>query len=251
MRNNKMIILGCALLLAIGTTAVARAEISADEIANLGASLTPLGAEMGANAEGTIPAWEGGITSPPAAWEPGTHYVDPFADDAVLFTITADNVDEYADKLTVGQKALFDTYPDTYKMKVYPTRRSASYPQRIYDKTKEIAATARLVENGYGVEGAINGIPFPIPKVGVEAIWNHLLRYRAERVLHALQHGGQDRGRPQQHDSVLQTEGDGTRPARGRHPAGPGVHEPGQGASPGLALQPRSAAGAARAQRGL
>jgi hypothetical protein len=180
MRKNSMILLGCALLLAVGTTTSAWAEISADEIATLGTSLTPLGGVMGANAEGTIPAWEGGITSPPAAWEPGTHYVDPFADDAVLFTITAANVDQYADKLTVGQKALFETYPESYKMNVYPTRRSASFPQRIYDMTKEIAGTAHLVENGYGVEGAINGIPFPIPKVGVEAIWNHLLRYRGE-----------------------------------------------------------------------
>ncbi len=44
-------------------------------------------------------------------------------------------------------------------MNVYPTQRSASFPQRIYDKTKEVASTAHLVENGYGVEGAINGIP--------------------------------------------------------------------------------------------
>ena len=180
MRNNSMIILGCALMLAVGSTASVWAQLSADEIAKLGTTLTPLGGVMGANTEGTIPAWEGGITSPPAGWEPGTHYVDPFADDAVLFTITAANVDQYADKLTVGQKALFETYPETYKMNIYPTRRSAAFPQRIYDKTKEIAGTAHLVENGYGVEGAINGIPFPIPKVGVEVIWNHLLRYRSD-----------------------------------------------------------------------
>ncbi|MGB6334023.1 MAG: DUF1329 domain-containing protein, partial [Thermoanaerobaculia bacterium] len=180
MRKNSMILLGCALMLAAGMAASARAELSADEIAKLGTTLTPLGGEMGGNSDGTIPAWDGGITSPPAAWEPGTHFVDPFADDAVLFTITAANVDQYADKLTLGQKALLETYPETYKMNVYPTRRSASFPQRIYDMTKEIAGTAHLVENGYGVEGAINGIPFPIPKVGVEGIWNHLLRYRSD-----------------------------------------------------------------------
>ena len=38
-----------------------------DEIARLGKNLTPLGGEMGANADGTIPAWEGGITTPPAS----------------------------------------------------------------------------------------------------------------------------------------------------------------------------------------
>ncbi len=180
MRKNSMIILGCTAVLAIGTMATVWAELTPDEIAKLGTTLTPLGAEKAGNADGTIPAWEGGITSPPPDFKPGQHYADPFAADKVLFTITAANMKDYADKLTPGQKAIFATYPDSYKMKVYPTRRSASFPQRIYDKTKEIAATARLTEGGNGVTGAINGIPFPIPKNGHQAIWNHLLRYRSD-----------------------------------------------------------------------
>jgi hypothetical protein len=180
MRNNLKLTLGCALILAVGMTMAVWAELSPDEIAKLGNELTPLGAIKAGNAEGTIPAWEGGITEPPAGWKPGEHYVDPFAADEMMFTITAANVAQYADKLSVGQKALLETYPDTYKMNVYPTRRSASFPQRIYDKTKEIARTAKLVGGGNGVTGAINGIPFPIPKNGHEAIWNHLLRYRAD-----------------------------------------------------------------------
>jgi hypothetical protein len=176
MWTNKLVLFCCVLAL-LGSVSVLKAELSSEEIARLGADLTPLGAEKAGNADGTIPAWEGGITSPPAGYEPGMHHPDPFASDAVLFTITADNMAEYADKLTPGYKAVLEAYP-SFKMNVYPTHRSASYPQRIYDKTKEIAATARTVENGYGVEGAINGIPFPIPKSGVEAIWNHLLRFR-------------------------------------------------------------------------
>jgi hypothetical protein len=177
MHNNKLILLSCALAVVIGPVTAAQAQLSSEEIARLGADLTPLGAEKAGNPDGTIPAWDGGITTPPAGYEPGMHHPDPFASDAVQFTITKDNMAEYADKLTPGYKALLETYP-SFKMNVYPTRRSASYPQRIYDKTKEIAATARTVENGYGVEGAINGIPFPIPKTGVEVIWNHLLRFR-------------------------------------------------------------------------
>ena len=180
MRKNSLIILGCALVLVAGASVPAWAEATAEEIAKLGNELTPLGGIMAGNADGTIPAWTGGITTPPASYVPGEHYVNPYADDKVLFTITADNVDQYADKLTVGQVALFKTYPETYKMNIYPTHRSASFPQRIYDMTKEIAATAHTVENGYGVEGAINGIPFPIPKQGVEGIWNHILRYRSD-----------------------------------------------------------------------
>jgi hypothetical protein len=177
MRKNTLILLCCALAIALGSVTTLRAELSSQEIARLGADLTPLGAEKAGNAEGTIPAWEGGITTPPAGYQPGMHHPDPYASDAVVFTITADNMAQYADKLTAGYKALLEAYP-SFKMNVYPSHRSASYPQRIYDKTKEIAGTAKLVEGGYGVTGAINGIPFPIPKEGVEVIWNHLLRFR-------------------------------------------------------------------------
>jgi hypothetical protein len=194
MRKNSTFILGCALVLAVGTTATVWAELSPDEIAKLGNELTPMGAIKAGNEDGTIPAWEGGLATPPAAWKPDTHYIDPFADDEVLFTITAANMDQYADKLTEGQKALLTTYPDTYKMNVYPTRRSAAYPQRIYDKTREIAATARLTEGGNGVTGAINGIPFPIPKQGVEVIWNHLLRYRADSAARTIGQAAPTRG---------------------------------------------------------
>ena len=177
MPKKRMMIFGIAILLAGAPCVLAGA--SPEEVARLGADLTPLGAEKAGNADGTIPAWEGGITAPPAGYTPGKHYVDPFADDEVLFTITGQNVDEYADKLIPGHQAMLRTY-DTFKMHVYPTRRSASYPQRIYDMTKKVAATAELAENGYGVHGAINGIPFPIPKSGIEVIWNHLLRYRGD-----------------------------------------------------------------------
>jgi hypothetical protein len=177
MPRTGLMIVAVTLLLAVGSPA--RAAASPEEIARLGADLTPLGAERAGNEDGTIPAWEGGITTPPAGYRPGMHYVDPYADDEILFTITGQNMDRYADKLTPGHQAMLRTY-DTFKMNVYPTRRSASYPQRIYDMTKKIAATAELAEHGYGVKGAINGIPFPIPKSGIEVIWNHLLRYRGD-----------------------------------------------------------------------
>jgi len=179
MRTKALTILGCLLILATVIPATSQAGLSPEEIARLGKDLTPLGAERAGNADGTIPEWTGGITTPPPGFKEGMHYIDPFADDKILFTITSKNVDQYADKLTPGQIALFKTYPD-YKMNIYPTRRSASFPERIYKKALENAKTASLVENGYGVTGAINAIPFPIPKQGVEAIWNHILRYHGD-----------------------------------------------------------------------
>lgn len=163
-------------------THAAVAKISADEAARLGADLTPLGAEKAGNADGSIPAWDGGITTAPAGYEPGMHHIDPFAADAILFTIDKSNIDQYKANLSPGQIALFEAYPDTFKMPIYPTRRSASFPQFVYDATKQFATTAELIEDGNGIKNTAIGIPFPIPKTGVEAIWNHLLRYRGQSI---------------------------------------------------------------------
>ncbi len=149
--------------------------------AQMRAGLTPVGAEKAANADGTIPAWDGGITRAPAGYTPGRHYVDPFASDKPLFTITQQNAAQYAAKLSDGHQALLKAYPG-FKMNVYPTRRSASLPQRIYDAIGKNVGRARLVNDGNGVEGAIGGPAFPMPTSGVEVIWNHLLRFRGEAV---------------------------------------------------------------------
>ncbi|MFO7576518.1 MAG: DUF1329 domain-containing protein [Pelovirga sp.] len=178
MLKNALTWMSAALLIA-GTAGLSLAAISAEEAARLGNDLTPLGAERAGNAAGTIPAWDGGITTPPADYVKGQQHTDPFADDQIQFTITAANIDQYRDQLTVGHQALLENY-DSFKMNVYPTRRSASVPQRIYDATREVAQTAELVNNGDGVRGTVIGIPFPIPKSGIEVLWNHMLRYRGE-----------------------------------------------------------------------
>ena len=172
-------VLGAVVLL-LGAATLGWAQLSPQEIARLGNDLTPLGGEKAGNADGSIPAWDGGITTPPAGYKPGMRHLDPYAADKVVVTITAKNMAEYSAKLTEGHKAMLKAYP-TFKMQVYPSHRSASAPQWIYDATKKSAATARLAENGNGVESTVNGIPFPIPKSGVEVIWNHLLRFRGEK----------------------------------------------------------------------
>jgi hypothetical protein len=82
----------------------------------------------------------------------------------------------------------------SFKMHVYPTRRSASVPQRISDATARNAGTAKLVNNGNGVEGSLAGPPFPMPKIGSEVIWNHLLRYRGETMARWLTQAAPTRG---------------------------------------------------------
>jgi hypothetical protein len=181
----KRLVWVCACILTLLIAAQgAQAKVTAEEAAKLTGELTPLGAIRAGNADGTIPAWEGGILQPPAGYKKGMHHPDPFADDKILFTITAQNVDQYKDKLSPGQIAIFKRYPDTWKMNVYPTRRSASYPQRIYDAAIKNATTAELAEGGNGVLNATEAIAFPIPTQGAETIWNHLMRYRGEHVLY-------------------------------------------------------------------
>jgi len=146
------------------------------EVHRLSEDLTPMGSERAGNAAGTIPAWTGGITSPPASYSPGDHHPDPYADDEVLFRIDSSNYQQYADQLSVGQKAMFERYGDTYFMNVYPTRRSVSFPQRSYDMTIENGKTAELVADGEGVINAAEGFPFPFPENAYELMWNHKLK---------------------------------------------------------------------------
>jgi hypothetical protein len=170
-----------AILTLASLTVFAGIALISAQGGGLAAGLTPLGGEKAGNAAGTIPTWDGGLTKAPAGYTAGKHYVDPFAGDKPLFTITQQNADQYAAQLADGHKAMLKAY-GTFKMSVYPTRRSASAPQRIYDATSRNITRAKLVNNGNGVEGAVGGPPFPMPKSGVEVIWNHLLRYRGDIV---------------------------------------------------------------------
>jgi Protein of unknown function (DUF1329) len=168
-----------ALAMGVAFTLPAAAELSASDLAKLGTTLTPMGAEKAGNAAGTIPAWDGGITRVMPSYKPGGYYPDPYASDKPLLTIDQSNVDKYKDQLAPGQVAMIKKYPD-YKMIVYTTHRSASYPTCAYNETKECAAKAQLSEGGNGVVGCSGGVPFPIPKNGNEAIWNAELHYAGD-----------------------------------------------------------------------
>jgi len=157
----------------------ALAGVSPDEARKLDGPLTPVGAERAGNAEGSIPAWTGGIMTPPPGYEIGDHHSDPYPDDPILFTISAENMASYAANLSEGQQALLRAYPDSWRMNVYPTRRSAAYPEFVYDALKANALEAQVIPDGRGgVRNARITSAFPIPRQGVEIIWNHLLRFR-------------------------------------------------------------------------
>ena len=155
--------------------APAWAGISAEDAARLGKDLTPVGAEMAGNKDGSIPAWTGGLTTPPPGWTPEKGYIDPFASEKPLFTITAANAAQYQDKLSPGLQALLKKYPE-FKMPVYPTHRTAAYPKAVTDAAREQATKVQL--RGFGIANLGNStIPFPIPENGLQAILNHNMRY--------------------------------------------------------------------------
>jgi len=168
MYNTKKLLLSTALLLSSSSLIAAT---TAEKAADLGTSLTPIGAEKAGNAEGTIPAWNGGLAGN------SDRYSNPFADEQPLFTITADNAEQYKDKLTPGQLAMLNKYP-TFSIPVYPTHRTVSMPQEVYDAAKANATTAQLTDGGNGLQGFNTAIPFPVPNDGLEVIWNHMTRYR-------------------------------------------------------------------------
>ncbi|WP_410330220.1 DUF1329 domain-containing protein [Marinobacter sp.] len=175
MTTTRTLIYG-AVTAAIMASANAGAAVSAGEAAKLGDTLTPVGAEKAGNGD-EIPAWTGGLTEAPAGYKGDGRYVDPFSGDQELFRIDQSNVDQYSDNLTPGQVAMIRKYDD-YFIPVFETRRTATYPEFIQEKSKENATTVDLVESGNGLQNYQTAIPFPIPRNGLEAIFNHITRYR-------------------------------------------------------------------------
>lgn len=170
---------------------LALGAISQEEAKKLGTTLTETGAEKAGNADGSIPPYTGGITREKDGFYfegklrvPFSKYdstktglrPDPFADDKVKFSVNAKNMNQYADKLTEGTKALMKKYPD-FRIDVYPTRRSMSFPKYVKDNTIKAATTAKITKPGLAFTGAKAGFPFPIPKSGEEVLWNHMIHY--------------------------------------------------------------------------
>lgn len=191
MRNPMGTMFCLAVVAGIGAPS-AEAKLSAEEAAQLGVTgtpLTPMGAIRAGNEDGSIPDWTGGILQPPEGFVPGGPWVDPYADDEPLFTVTAQNHAQYQDQLTPGQIAMFQAYPESFRMHVYPTRRSMSFPDWVYEATIRQSQHAELCPEWETQRKVClvnhldgGGIPFPIPKSGIEAGWSHYLAYRGQSI---------------------------------------------------------------------
>ena len=155
-----------------------------DQAAQLKTTLMPMGGERAGSADGYVPAWTGGDTTPPAGFQEGDILPNTYGNDQPIFTVTAANEAKYASMLTPGQIAMLQKYgSDGFVMKVYPSRRTAAAPQWVYDNTFKNATSTKVDPQGIiaGFTNAYGGPPFPIPdnnaNAGAEIIWNHLLKW--------------------------------------------------------------------------
>ncbi len=154
---------------------------SAPEAAGPAPGLEACGVDI--TARGAMPAWTGGLSKAPEGFVKGGYYPDPYAADQPSFIVTPDNAAAHAHWLTPGLQALLARYPKTFRLPVYPTRRSHALNPLFYVNCLANRRNVRLINQGEGISGALAGVPFPVPGNGTEAIWNHLFRMRGTYTL--------------------------------------------------------------------
>lgn len=168
----------------IGLAMPAVAAVSDEEAKQLGTTLTPFGAIKAGNASGSIPSYTGGITKPPAGFKPGSGYwIDPYKDEKPLLRIDSKNMDKYAANLSDGQKQLLQKFPGYY-LEAYPSHRTAAFPDKVLQASVRNATRCQSRHEGLAVgQECRGGLPFPIPKSGREAMWNHVMRYQGDTLV--------------------------------------------------------------------
>ena len=163
-----------ALAVASLTAGSAWAAVSADEAKQLGTTLTPVGAEKAGNKDGTIPEYTGGI-KPPAGLQGGQRHPPR----SVRQRKAAPRHHRQGHGGARGQadrghEGAAEALSDDARRRLSDAP-DGRVPAALIDNTLKNATGAKTVEGGLGIENALPGYPFPIPKTGYEAMWNHLL----------------------------------------------------------------------------
>jgi hypothetical protein len=153
-------------------------------LVNAKVTLTPVGAEQKSNIDGSIPEWTGGLTVIPKGYSRQKPDVlpNPFVAEELSYQISHKNLDSYRHLLSDGHAKLLADNPESYVINVFPTHRSAAYPDSIYQATTKNTDNTRLNESGSGLENYQSGVPFKHAQSAIEVIWNHITRYRGQSV---------------------------------------------------------------------
>ena len=144
--------------------------VSATPFKNTEGLLTPLGGLLEGNSEGSIPLWIGGGLS-------SSDLINLTTEQAKLI-INIQNYKKHIHRLSSAQIQMIERFPDSYKIYIYKTLRTQHAPQWLYNATEKNKTSAKLENEGTLLSGTWPGVPFPIPKSGVEIVWNHLLSWR-------------------------------------------------------------------------
>ncbi len=181
-RNFNLLTASSAAALSAGFGLPKQARAAQAEL--LKTTLTPMGSNPAGNADGSIPPWTGGYTEIPAGWTPDQPMPDMFSADTPILKIDSSNMAQYQDRLADGVGVMMQKFG--YSINVYKTRRTAAFPQAVYDNIYNNAQTAQIAAGGarLGFSGAFGGFPFPIPDTsdpnvaGAQIVWNHLTNWR-------------------------------------------------------------------------
>lgn len=176
--KNKFTLALLATAVGLVMTTPLQAAVSIEQAAQLGKTLTHIGAESAANADASIPAYSGGLRQAPAGYQNGDAIrPDPFANEQPLLVISKANMAEHQQYLTATTQELLKRFP-TFKVHLYPTHRTAAYPDELQANAVKNATQAEAREQGLVLANVLPGVPFPIPQTGAEAMWNSLLRFQ-------------------------------------------------------------------------
>ncbi len=132
---------------------------------------TLTGADLGPNATGEITAYVGskGLTCP-ANYENGDYLPNPYKAETPLYRIDQSNIAKYESRLSPGQIARIKRNKNFY-MNVFPTHRNFQFPKMVLDAIAKNLKTTKIGKNSE-LLSFNGGIPFPVPKNGVQAAWN-------------------------------------------------------------------------------
>jgi hypothetical protein len=181
MKRRTFSLLASVSLMVLKTS---RASATASNDASLlTTTLTQMGAERAGNADGSIPAWTGGLTTLLDGLKPNDYVPELFPEEQPLVVIDSSNMADHADRLSEGVMAMMTKYG--YTIKVYPTHRTAAAPQGVYDCIAQNLNSAQLDSRGgrFGFNNAFGGIPFPIPDAsdpvgaGAQIMWNNVAKW--------------------------------------------------------------------------
>jgi hypothetical protein len=178
MKRRKFGLLAGSSVVAINTRSAGAQSAPASL---LGPGITPLGGLQTGNSDGSIPPWTGGLTTLPVGVKPGDYVPELFPDEQPVVVVDASNMADHASMLSEGVMTMMTKYG--FKIKVYPTHRTAAAPQWVYNNIAKNQKTAKFADQDpvggrFGFENAYGGIPFPVPDIanpltaGAQIVWN-------------------------------------------------------------------------------